>query len=50
MNRTWHAAALFMAGQVGYPTSDEQAVPGGWEQRFQHGTITYTHRPHIKIS
>jgi uncharacterized protein with LGFP repeats len=29
-------------GPLGYPMSDEQAIPGGYEQDFQHGTITYT--------
>lgn len=28
-------------GQLGYPTSDEQTVPGGWQQEFQHGTVSY---------
>ena len=38
------------AGPVGYPTSDEQIVSGGWEQRFQYGTITWTDGPHIDAS
>lgn len=29
-------------GGLGYPTGDEQTVPGGWQQEFQNGTITYT--------
>ncbi|GBE65961.1 hypothetical protein MFM001_24230 [Mycobacterium sp. MFM001] len=37
-------------GQLGYPTSDEQPIPGGSQQHFQHGTITYTDGPHITIS
>lgn len=37
-------------GRLGYPTSDEQRIPGGWEQHFQHGTITYTDGPRIEIS
>nr|WP_228768952.1 hypothetical protein [Mycolicibacterium malmesburyense] len=28
-------------GQLGYPTSDEQTVPGGWQQEFQHGTVAF---------
>lgn len=30
------------AGPLGYPTSDEQPIPGGWQSQFEHGTITYT--------
>jgi len=26
---------------LGYPTSDEYAVPGGRRSNFQHGSITY---------
>ncbi|ART69042.1 hypothetical protein BTO20_10985 [Mycobacterium dioxanotrophicus] len=29
-------------GRLGYPTSDEATIPGGWQSQFQHGTITYT--------
>lgn len=29
-------------GPLGYPTSDEQPVPGGSATQFQHGTITVT--------
>jgi uncharacterized protein with LGFP repeats len=29
-------------GRLGYPTSDEETIPGGWQSQFQHGTITYT--------
>ncbi|WP_018599159.1 LGFP repeat-containing protein [Mycobacterium sp. 155] len=29
-------------GPLGYPTSDEETIPGGWQSQFQHGTITYT--------
>ncbi|MGV0836133.1 LGFP repeat-containing protein [Mycolicibacterium thermoresistibile] len=28
-------------GPLGYPTSDQQTIPGGWEADFQHGTISY---------
>ncbi|HZQ31458.1 MAG TPA: hypothetical protein VFB19_06965 [Mycobacterium sp.] len=35
-------------GPLGYPTSDEKTIPGGWESEFQHGTITYTDGPHIQ--
>jgi uncharacterized protein with LGFP repeats len=31
-------------GPLGYPTTDEYAVPGGVAQRFQHGTLTYSFR------
>ncbi|MGH3969107.1 MAG: LGFP repeat-containing protein [Mycobacterium sp.] len=37
-------------GPLGYPTSDEQPVPGGWQSHFQHGTITYTGgQPHVEM-
>lgn len=29
-------------GPLGYPVSDEHRIPGGWQSRFQHGTISYT--------
>lgn len=37
-------------GSLGYPTSDEQPVPGGWQSQFQHGTITYIGgQPHVEM-
>lgn len=30
------------SGRLGYPTTDEDKIPGGWQSQFQHGTITYT--------
>ncbi|WP_293052376.1 esterase [Mycobacterium sp.] len=30
------------AGPLGYPVDDEHPLAGGWQSRFQHGTITYT--------
>lgn len=29
-------------GPSGYPTSEEQPVPGGWQSEFQHSTIACT--------
>jgi uncharacterized protein with LGFP repeats len=29
-------------GPLGYPINDEHPIAGGWQSRFQHGTITYT--------
>lgn len=37
------------AGPLGYPTSDEITIPGGWQSDFQHGNITYTDGPHISL-
>ncbi|HZQ32193.1 MAG TPA: esterase [Mycobacterium sp.] len=28
------------SGPLGYPSSDEQPVPGGWKADFEHGVIT----------
>jgi len=37
-------------GPLGYPTTDEYTVPGGWQSQFQHGTITYTDgQPHVQV-
>jgi uncharacterized protein with LGFP repeats len=36
------------AGALGYPTTDEQIIPGGWKSEFQHGSITYTDGPHVE--
>ena len=30
-----------VGGQLGYPTTDEQTVPGGWRQDFQGGAVSY---------
>ncbi|WP_235215983.1 LGFP repeat-containing protein [Mycobacterium kyorinense] len=49
IGNAWHKHGG-AGGQLGYPTSDEQPIPGGWQQHFQHGTITYTDGPHIRIS
>ncbi|BBY06847.1 LGFP repeat-containing protein [Mycobacterium noviomagense] len=38
------------AGPLGYPTADQQEIPGGWQQTFQHGTVTYTDgQTHIQM-
>ncbi|HEY7053134.1 MAG TPA: esterase [Mycobacterium sp.] len=29
-------------GPLGYPSSDERGMPGGWQQDFEHGTIAFT--------
>ncbi|WP_278314709.1 LGFP repeat-containing protein [Lolliginicoccus levis] len=29
-------------GELGFPTSDEQTIDGGWESEFENGTITWT--------
>ncbi|MBD8504994.1 hypothetical protein HT102_00635 [Hoyosella sp. G463] len=29
-------------GELGFPTSDEQSIDGGWESEFENGTITWT--------
>lgn len=49
IGNTWqqHGGA---GGQLGYPTSDEQPIPGGWQQHFQHGTIMYTDGPRIEMN
>lgn len=39
---TWRNDYGGPAGPLGYPTADQQDIPGGWQQTFQHGTITYT--------
>lgn len=37
-------------GPLGYPTSDQHTVPGGWQAEFEHGTITDTDaQPHITL-
>lgn len=47
---TWEYEYGGAAGPLGYPTSDEKPVPGGWQSQFQHGTITYTGgQPHVEI-
>lgn len=30
------------AGQLGFPTSDEEEIDGGWQSDFANGTITWT--------
>jgi uncharacterized protein with LGFP repeats len=37
---TW-ASLGWERSRLGYPTSDENAVPGGRRNTFQHGTITW---------
>jgi uncharacterized protein with LGFP repeats len=37
-------------GPLGYPTADQQEIPGGWQQTFQHGTVSYTNgKPHVQM-
>jgi hypothetical protein len=40
--RDKYAELGWEAGELGYPTSDEQAVTGGRRSEFQHGAITWT--------
>lgn len=42
IRQTWEHENGGAGGPLGYPTADEQPVPGGWQSQFQHGTITYT--------
>lgn len=36
-------------GPLGYPSSDERPVPGGWQSDFEHGSITYAYgQPQIQ--
>jgi uncharacterized protein with LGFP repeats len=47
---TWEYEYGGAGGPLGYPTSDEHSVPGGWQSQFQHGTITYTGgQPHVEM-
>jgi uncharacterized protein with LGFP repeats len=39
---TWEYDYSGPAGPLGYPTSDEQPIVGGWKTQFEHGAITYT--------
>jgi uncharacterized protein with LGFP repeats len=39
---TWRNDYGGPAGPLGYPTADQQDIPGGCQQTFQHGTITNT--------
>ncbi|MGH3633712.1 LGFP repeat-containing protein [Mycobacterium sp.] len=47
---TWEDEYGGAGGPLGYPTTDEKSVPGGWQSQFQHGAITYTgDQPHVEI-
>ncbi|BCQ10840.1 hypothetical protein JMUB5695_04299 [Mycobacterium heckeshornense] len=46
---TWKHDYGGPGGPLGYPTRDQQDIPGGWQQTFQHGTITYTNgKTHVQ--
>jgi uncharacterized protein with LGFP repeats len=40
ISRAWQFDNGGTEGPLGYPTGDQQNIPGGSEQHFQHGTIT----------
>lgn len=42
IRQVWEHENDGAGGPLGYPTTDEQTIPGGWRSEFQHGVITYT--------
>jgi hypothetical protein len=51
IDATWRFDHGGAGGPLGYPVSDEESVPGGWRQEFQHGTVTVTDgRPQVQIA
>lgn len=42
IRQSWEHEHGGAGGPLGYPTSDEQPIPGGSQSQFQHGVITYT--------
>jgi uncharacterized protein with LGFP repeats len=41
IRNSWEYEYGGTGGPLGYPVNDEHRIPGGWQSRFQHGTITY---------
>lgn len=50
IRNAWEHGSGGAGGPLGYPTSDQHPIPGGWQQTFQQGTITDTGgQPRVEV-